>query len=482
MPKSKGLKFWNKFERWASHEGIVQAEVAQGMEEFFVDPNRVPHETRQQLRQLFTDWFLLDRKLIRAPLTPMGLYLKAQERRLGAEELAIYRRFSDKNQFGLFRVDETRPGESMDISLMPEGRRFHVVEMAGSQSAKKGDYLIVRLLPFEDHWAMTGVTGAFPSEHSYSLDRAFSGKKKDDPGKFGPRDALGLFMPKIDWMREGLPRVKARLAMLLQRWGVSDITATSVGADIEAAHKRKALELPSLKDILGRAPSLAEAQEMTALLTAWWNLTLLEPEKHFPRGPKETTLLADLRRVVTEKLRGLPEEDADAAAELSREATKEWLDAPQKELEGKTPMEVIRAERKSLGNPREEFGVSLLPTSIRLGKQAAEGQRLANEGRDHLMSRKPREALECLEKAYRLIKDYPESFRILGNMATANVMLGRRDQAMEMLRAALKANPDYDLARNNLRLLEGMSPAEFDLRHREGFFEKMNVVRENGGA
>ena len=58
-------------------------------------------------------------------------------------------------------------------------------------------------------------------------------------------------------------------------------------------------------------------------------------------------------------------------------------------------------------------------------------------------------------------------------------MLGQRDEALEMLRAALKVNPDYDVARDNLRLLEGMTPPQSQAKHRAGFFENMNVVTED---
>lgn len=57
-------------------------------------------------------------------------------------------------------------------------------------------------------------------------------------------------------------------------------------------------------------------------------------------------------------------------------------------------------------------------------------------------------------------------------------MLGDREQALETLRLALKANPDYQVARGNLGLLESMSPKEFERKHRQGFFGKMERVED----
>ena len=62
-------------------------------------------------------------------------------------------------------------------------------------------------------------------------------------------------------------------------------------------------------------------------------------------------------------------------------------------------------------------------------------------------------------------------------MALAAVRLGRREEAIGILRASLKLDPDYETARNNLRLLESMSEEEFQFRHEDGFFDKIAEVR-----
>lgn len=57
-------------------------------------------------------------------------------------------------------------------------------------------------------------------------------------------------------------------------------------------------------------------------------------------------------------------------------------------------------------------------------------------------------------------------------------MAGNREEALAMLKAALKANPDYEVARDNLGLLESLSPEAFDRKHRSGFFKKMNFIEK----
>ena len=104
---------------------------------------------------------------------------------------------------------------------------------------------------------------------------------------------------------------------------------------------------------------------------------------------------------------------------------------------------------------------------------------MVHQGFELLKKKKPAEALEQMQKGYPLIKNHPDNFRALGNMATAYVMLGRRAEAMEMLRAALRANPDYSVARNNLHLLENLTPEEYDRKHKAGFFQKMKIIKED---
>jgi len=45
------------------------------------------------------------------------------------------------------------------------------------------------------------------------------------------------------------------------------------------------------------------------------------------------------------------------AEEAMYEFQKRWMDKPQKELNGKTPMEIILEERASLGNPSKEVSI-----------------------------------------------------------------------------------------------------------------------------
>ena len=67
-----------------------------------------------------------------------------------------------------------------------------------------------------------------------------------------------MSVPKTDWYSEGLPRVKARLSMILQRWK-TDITVSQIEKDISDAHAQRALSHPLKRGAFSR-PSVDDAR------------------------------------------------------------------------------------------------------------------------------------------------------------------------------------------------------------------------------
>ena len=125
MSKSKAHKYWNKFRGWARHFGAVRAEESPALEEFFINPDRIPAESPQLVTGIFSDWFLMDRKLTHCRLTPLELFIQTheRERKLKEPDLSVYRTFQRTNRFGIFRVGNCfsdcnvrYPGDCADVS------------------------------------------------------------------------------------------------------------------------------------------------------------------------------------------------------------------------------------------------------------------------------------------------------------------------------------------------------------------------------
>ena len=207
-------------------------------EEFLVNPAKIPRESLELVLALCEDWFLFDRKLTHCNLTPLELFIQTQARGLPAKEQAIYRRFLETQRFGLFRVEGYEFGEWMDIKALPRGEIHRVFDQTGSGNVERGTYLIARLIAFEDHWATSSFITKIPEESRYIMDRGLAeeGGKLDSVG-LRPRHVLGLFMPKIEWEKEGIARVRARLASILERWRAEGVTVSKIEDAIRKAHE-----------------------------------------------------------------------------------------------------------------------------------------------------------------------------------------------------------------------------------------------------
>jgi hypothetical protein len=480
MPKSKAHKYWNKVRGWALRAGEVKAEESRGLEEFFVNPNRIPQEQRHLAMGLFIDWFLFDRKLTSSRLTPLELFIRVRqkEKKIKEEDLAIYRRFHETNRFGVFKIEDISPGEWIDVKAISGGEILRIFEEQGTQGFKRGDYFISRLLAYEDHWAMSVATLAFPDKSRYIFDRTFSeeGKTPSSDG-LRPRDALRLFMPKIDWEKEGLVQVRARLASILQRLNI-DIQVSQIEENIKDAHAKKLTESRLVQDVLKRMPRNSDLQEASELCGAIWNMTIAECDpsidlRMLRNGPIERMLLHDMQRMIQRNFVNTGSLNPNSADPVIRDAIGKWLNEAQQELGGKTPREAILQERKALGNPQEDVGYEISVKTIEASPSEQEAYQSLEKADKALTGGRAEQAIPLYQDAYQHLKGYPDSHKILGNWATAHAMLGDRDKALELLRNSLKINPDYQVARDHLHLLESMSPDEFERQRRCGLFGKM---------
>ena len=481
------LEYWNRFRRWAQIFGALKIEEQEALDEFFISPAGVPRDNLPLAYGFFSDWFLMDRKLTRRGVTPLELFIQVleQEKKGAKQDLAVYRKFMATNRFGLFRVEEASPGEWINLKAFPDGGSLRVFEQTGSRQAEKGSYLVGRLVVFEDHWAMSNAGFPLPREGSYSLDRLFSGSAAEELGPgLRPRDAVRLLMPKTDWENEDLGRVRARLASILQKSGV-DVPVSRIEESIREAHAKKAKRPPFAEDMLRGLSAKPDFKEAADLVSTLWNRTLAECDpaldpRVLNKGPLERMLLGDMNRMIQERFLCEGSARSNPGPAAVQAAVAQWLDLPQKELDGKTPRQAILEERKTLGNPQERIGYDVSIDSVGPSANEIEADHMLAAGEKALRNGRAEEALRCYEGAYQRLKGHPEIFRILGNLATAHAMLGHRKQSLEMLRAALKLNPDYRTARDNLHLMESMSPQEFEKRRLAGFFGNMKFVKDGG--
>src|SRR5207302_10039963 len=161
----------------------------------------------------------------------------------------------------------------------------------------------------------------------------------------------------------------------------------------------------------------------------------------------------------------------------SPEEIDSWMSNPANGEEGHTPKELIIQERRRLGHPAPErvaYRLSVEKLDA-LSARMSEAADRANQATDLMRKGNFSEALTLYEKAWLALKDEPtHHYRILGNMATCHAFLERRQEAIRCLESALKANPDYTLARGNLLRLQTMTDEQYAEFRQQG----VRVMRE----
>lgn len=102
-------------------------------------------------------------------------------------------------------------------------------------------------------------------------------------------------------------------------------------------------------------------ESLLDLLTDLWNNYLRKelggktPNEKFSIGPKEKDII---RKFLENAQENINPEEYDSIEEVENEIKKfqeKWTQKPQKELGGKTPMEIILEEREKLGNTNKDW-------------------------------------------------------------------------------------------------------------------------------
>jgi tetratricopeptide (TPR) repeat protein len=407
------------------------------------------------------DWFIFDRRLKSFDKTPLEHFIDINKD-APPEEKRIYENFRN-NIYSLFEVKALKIGKEMVLMDLMTKKEYWIWEKTATQHLQKGQCILTRILPYEDHYILTGMVHAFPKDSTYGLRLGYKRMRENKADmKINPKQIAEIiheFQTKEKIKDLDLDKVQQRLSEKLEELGFADVAP----ADIIEKFNENIEPGQVFKEIAEKAvfPEDKDAQELLELLIALWNkfphkaMGYISPEekgRDYPRGPQEISLIQELLHHLENEISPDNYSNKDELGKALAEAQERWLNTPNPELNGKTPEELILEERKRMGNPRKEIGLSITAHPItKTTKKEKEAEEFFNKALSLSKEKNYEEAVDCYK---RYLEIYPENYVAWGNMGSLYGLLINKKEAYKCLHKALSINPNYKIARENLALLE----------------------------
>lgn len=103
-------------------------------------------------------------------MTPLQHFIEYNT--LSSSDKQYYQSWVDKSVFSIFEIKEVKLGVSLLLIDLFHEQTYLAFETSGSYSLHEGMMITCRLVPFQDHWMMTGGNiNVFPQELYYTFKR-----------------------------------------------------------------------------------------------------------------------------------------------------------------------------------------------------------------------------------------------------------------------------------------------------------------------
>jgi len=411
--------------------------------------------------RLFFDWFIFDYHLQSHQKRLLDVFLEDEKDKVPPETFERYAA-AGQDRFGIYQVLAVRTGKEFRCrnALSDSGGEFQVRDRSSAGFLAKGDYLVGRLLPFDDVFIMASDGLHLPQQEYDVIGLVL--KQFPDPG--ARLDALDLYKALFPQEIPEQLGAEEKFVLMCREGGLSDDEIEDIQLEMRMAiQKRGGSPQEVMKDLLERmrVPEWFRVGEFSEAVQEMWNHYVGQIHPHSEKGPLETMLVRVCMDAAIREI-GLPQDLSDKGrADFSRNVkawSDRWFVTPLKHLNGKTPKEVILEERRRRGNPQTEFGFSIGLDAISADPhQEREAERLFHQAAAAMAERRHDEALALYEEYLKL---WDGNHVVWHNMAVCYVVLLQKRKALACLRRALEINPEYELARDRLEQLEAMDKAE----------------------
>jgi tetratricopeptide (TPR) repeat protein len=400
-------------------------------------------------------------------ITPFQFFL--EEAGLSPQLNTVYKRY-EKNVFSIFKVIEIQYDKGMMLQDLVWKETYWITEKKGTHMINVGDVVFCRIAPFQDGFiSLSPAINKWPPEASYLIERGFRGVHTHEAGR--PINAFDIFEIVYCSKKkpEDLLEIKKVLKKKLNKLGIK-IDYRSLDTRINE-HTNIYDAFPEIQDF--NFPSNKDFRETMNLVLLLWNayprceFKGKMPQQTFKIGPRENMLVQDLINEVMKEISPDTYPSTVEAEVAAKKYQKIWLEKPQKELGGKTPIAVILKEREMLGNPNKKFNMQIELTGVKdydsnlAEKLYFEGVDAFNEGAIGLAA----------ERFDQVTQMYPENYKAWGNLGNSYAYLGAKKEAIRCYHNSLEINPEYEFAKKNLASIKDMSEEVLGLQGILGAFK-----------
>lgn len=410
--------------------------------------------TDQNIGRLFFDWFIFDYQLEKYHKRLFDVFLDEEKGKSSQKLYEIYFRLG-LDCFGIYKIKAVKLGKEFVCENVISSKEYHVFDTRGSRVVEKGGHVIGRLLPF-DRAFIAASDVLFFSRQDYDVIGLLL---KNAPESHDRQDAFEIYKMLFP---ERIPEqlsVEEKFTLLCKEGGLSDDDVEDVFLEMRMAIKDKKASADIMQSVLNRMmiPKWVSAEEFGESFVVVWNQFVGEIHQGTEKGPMEKTLVRACTSAMEKKFLQptgiMSSQEQKVFVEKVQRWSDEWFITPLKEMNGKTPKEVIMEERKAMGNPQEEFGYDFQMNKIYIDMNEQKAEQLFDD------------AARCMkegqyQKALELYQDYVQLWDgnhvVWHNMGVCCVFLLQKRKAEKCFERALMLYPDYDLAHEKWKQLKSM--------------------------
>lgn len=351
------------------------------------------------------------------------------------------------NKFSFFEVLSISRGQNVRLRDLFSQDEYLVTEHQGTMDMPEKVIIAGRILPSGNTWVFSGgMLTQLPDEFSYLFQRTSSITKQVCPPQ---ANFLQVFYGKKDTSEESsYEQLKSKLKTEIENRHI----AFDVNSLDEMISGKAKIDMEKINTLLGSSCSNEkEYEDLVKLLDQTWQFHPKFKDEKYKPGPKEELLTRQMMFEAGQQyFKALPPKEAKEAL---NDFTQKWFKTPQKELNNKTPEEVIFAEREARGYPRPKltynFSLTKVPFSPKTSGDQPDNYNLAiyymNQKQDYY------QALLLLAKIAQEWQEFDESFRYFCNVGVCLVSLGEMELGKKYFDKSLSLFSGYEVAKNNLK-------------------------------